>query len=84
MVGTNTSIEKWSSGSISHQSAYGSMLAPTLLLDPLTTVYWDSVDDFTADMKNQYANNTESILIALNGKYYTTSDRKSTRLNSSH
>lgn len=33
-VGTNTSIEIWSSGSISHKSAYGSMLAPTLLLDP--------------------------------------------------
>ena len=72
-VGTNTSIEKWSSRNISHQSAYGSMLAPTLLLDPLTPVYWDSVDDFTTDMKEQYATNPSSIRIAPNGKYYATS-----------
>lgn len=42
-------------------------------LTPLTTVYWDGVDDFTADIKNQYANNPDSIQIAPNGKYYTTS-----------
>ncbi len=72
-VGTNTSIEKWETRNISHQSAYGSMLAPTLLLDPLTPVYWDSVDDFTADMKNQYAIAPETILKAPNGKYYATS-----------
>lgn len=72
-VGTNTSIEKWATRNISHQSAYGSMLAPTLLLDPLTPVYWDSVDDFPTDMKEQYAKNPESILIAPNGKYYATS-----------
>ena len=72
-VGTNTSIEKWATRDITHQSAYGSMLAPTLLLDPLTPVYWDSVDDFTTDMKEQYAKNPETILIAPNGKYYATS-----------
>ena len=55
-VGTNTSIEKMgNSRNVTHQSAYGSMLAPALLLDPLTPVYWDSVDDFTTDMKEQYA-----------------------------
>ncbi|MFV0587617.1 SusC/RagA family TonB-linked outer membrane protein [Bacteroides reticulotermitis] len=72
-VGTNTSIEKWATRDITHQSAYGSMLAPTLLLDPLTPVYWDSVDDFTTSMKEQYAKNPASILIAPNGKYYATS-----------
>ena len=72
-VGTNTSIEKWTTRNISHQSAYGSMLAPTLLLDPLTPVYWDSIDDFTTDMKEQYANNPSTIRIAPNGKYYATS-----------
>lgn len=72
-VGTNTSIEKWETRNISHQSAYGSMLAPALLLDPLTPVYWDSVDDFTTDMKEQYAIAPETILIAPNGKYYATS-----------
>lgn len=72
-VGTNTSIEKWATRNISHQSAYNSMLAPTLLLDPLTPVYWDSVDDFTTDMKEQYAKDPGSILVAPNGKYYATS-----------
>lgn len=72
-VGTNTSIEKWATRNISHQSAYNSMLAPTLLLDPLTPVYWDSVDDFTTDMKEQYAKDPASILVAPNGKYYATS-----------
>lgn len=31
-VGTNTSIEKWATRNITQQSAYGSMLAPTLCL----------------------------------------------------
>ena len=72
-VGTNTSIEKWATRNITHQSAYGSMLAPALLLDPLTPVYWDSVDDFTTGMKDVYATNPEKILVAPNGKYYATS-----------
>jgi hypothetical protein len=49
------------------------MLAPALLLDPLTPVYWDSVDDFTTDMKEQYATHPELIRKAANGKYYATS-----------
>ncbi|MDO4461092.1 MAG: TonB-dependent receptor [Bacteroidia bacterium] len=72
-VGTNTSIEKWSTKNIAHMSAYGSMLAPTLLLDPLTPIYFDSVDDFTTDMKEQYAKNPDLIKKAPNGKYYATS-----------
>ncbi len=72
-VGTNTSIEKWATRDITHQSAYGSMLTPALLLDPLTPVYWDSVDDFTTSMQEQYAVNPSTILVAPNGKYYATS-----------
>lgn len=72
-VGTNTSIERWKTRNITHQGAYGSMLAPALLLDPLTPVYWDSVDDFTTDMKEQYAQNPDLIKVAPNGKYYATS-----------
>ncbi len=72
-VGTNTSIERWKTKSVPHQSAYGSMLAPALLLDPLTPVYWDSTDDFTTDMMTQYEKNPSHILIAPNGKYYATS-----------
>lgn len=72
-VGTNTSIEKWAVRNITHMSAYGSMMASTMLLDPLTPVYWDSVDDFTTSMKEQYEKNPNSILVAPNGKYYATS-----------
>ena len=72
-VGTNTSIEKWATRNITHQSAYGSMLASTLLLDPLTPVYWDSVDDFPTSMKDVYNTNPDKILVAPNGKYYATS-----------
>lgn len=72
-VGTNTSIERWKTRSIPHQSAYGSALAPALLLDPLTPVYWDSVDDFPAGMKDVYNTKPGNILVAPNGKYYATS-----------
>lgn len=72
-VGTNTSIERWKTKSIPHQSAYGSMLAPALLLDPLTPVYWDSPDQFSTDMKAQYETNPGSIIMAPNGQYYATS-----------
>lgn len=72
-VGTNTSIERWHTRTITQQSAYGSMLTPALLLDPLTPVYWDSIDDFTQDMKNQYSIDPSLIWTAPNGKYYATS-----------
>ncbi len=72
-VGTNTSIEKWATRDILQQSAYGSMLAPALLLDPLTPVYWDSVDDFPTGLRDEYNRNPARILIAPNGKYYATS-----------
>lgn len=72
-VGTNTSIERWHTRSITQQSAYGSMLAPALLLDPLTPVYWESTKDFTADMMTQYEADPSMIKIAPNGKYYATS-----------
>jgi len=72
-VGTNTSIERWKTRSVPHQSAYGSMLAPALLLDPLTPVYWDSVDDFPTGIRDVYESNPNKILVAPNGKYYATS-----------
>lgn len=72
-VGTNTSIERWHTRSITQQSAYGSMMAPALLLDPLTPVYWDDTSYFTTDMREQYNTNPSTILIAPNGKYYATS-----------
>ena len=72
-IGTNTSIERWHTKNITQQSAYGSMLAPALLLDPLTPVYWDSPADFTTDMADRFASRPEQIIMAPNGKYYATS-----------
>ncbi|MDR0894655.1 MAG: TonB-dependent receptor [Prevotellaceae bacterium] len=71
-VGTNTSIEKWATRSVSGASAYGSALAPALLLDPLTPVYWDSPADFPTDLAGKYATNPELIPVAENGKFYAT------------
>ncbi|MDR0977015.1 MAG: TonB-dependent receptor [Prevotellaceae bacterium] len=72
-VGTNTNIEKWATRSVTQQSAYGSMMAPVLLLDPLTPVYWDDPSEFTGFMKDEYAKNPDRILKAPNGRYYATS-----------
>lgn len=72
-VGTTTSIERWHTRSIAQQSAYGSMLTPAMLLDPLTPVYWDSFDDLTQDMKNRYAERPDQIWQTADGRYYATS-----------
>lgn len=72
-VGTNTSIERWHTKSVPQQSAYGSVFAPALQLDPLTPVYWDSTDDFTTSIMDVYNRNPELLWIAPNGKFYATS-----------
>ena len=72
-VGTNTSIERWHTKSVPHQSAYGSMMAPALLLDPLTPVYWNGPEDFPTDVLDRYNTHPNEILMAPNGKYYATS-----------
>lgn len=72
-VGTNTSIERWKTRTVPYSSAYGSMLAPALLLDPLTPVYWNDPSEFTTDVMNMYQTSPDKILMAPNGKYYATS-----------
>ena len=52
-VGTNNSIEKWSTQSVS-QRGYGSSFEAMLTMDPTTPVYWKSPDEFTVSMKNMY------------------------------
>ena len=52
-VGTNNSIEKWSTQSVS-QRGYGSSFEAMLTMDPTTPVYWTSPDEFTVSMKNMY------------------------------
>ncbi|MCQ2215076.1 MAG: TonB-dependent receptor [Bacteroidales bacterium] len=52
-VGTNTSIEKWRTSSVSEQG-YGTAFEMLLLIDPLTPVYWDSADQMIPGMKTAY------------------------------
>ena len=59
-VGTNNSIEKWSTKSVS--SGYGSVLNSVVSLDPLTPAYVSSVDKLTGKMQAKYATNPEAIL----------------------
>ncbi|MCM1504521.1 MAG: TonB-dependent receptor [Muribaculum sp.] len=72
-VGTNTSIERWRTRTLPYSSSYNSMMAPALMLDPLTPVYWDKTSEFTTDMMTHYQQNPDLILMAPNGKYYATS-----------
>ena len=53
-VGTNTSIEKTATHSVSEHSEFGSVLMGTLVNDPLTPVYYPTYDDLPQDMKNHY------------------------------
>ena len=50
-VGTNNSIEKWSSRGVS-QNGYGSSFEMLLLIDPLTPLYWTSENQMLKDYKD--------------------------------
>ena len=52
-VGTNNSIEKWSTQSVS-QRGYSSSFENMLTLDPTTPVYWKSPDDMPAAFREMY------------------------------
>ena len=59
-VGTNNSIEKWSTKSVS--SGYGSVLNSVVSLDPLTPAYVSSVGELTGKMQAKYGTNPDYIL----------------------
>lgn len=52
-VGSNLSMERWSTQSVS-QRGYGSSFESVLLMDPLTPVYWTSPDEFSQDVRREY------------------------------
>ena len=54
-VGTNTSIEKWSTKSVS-QRGYSSSFESMLMIDPMTPVYWTTIDEMSLDVRNAYDN----------------------------
>ena len=52
-VGSNLSLEKWSTKSVS-QRGYGSSFDSMIVMDPLTPIYWTSVDEMSLDVRTQY------------------------------
>ena len=52
-VGTNTSMERWSTQSVS-QRGYGSSFESLLMVDPLTPVYWKTPEEMSIDVRTQY------------------------------
>ncbi len=52
-VGSNLSIEKWSTKSVSHRG-YSSSFDSMLVMDPLTPVYWTTPDEMSLDVRTQY------------------------------
>ena len=58
-VGTNTSIEKWSTKSVSQMSETNSVLMAVIQNDPLTPVYYDELTDYADVTAKKYAKNPE-------------------------
>ena len=52
-VGSNMSLEKWSTKSVSHRG-YASSFDSMLVMDPLTPVYWTTPDEMSLDVRTQY------------------------------
>ena len=52
-VGSNLSMERWSTKSVSGRG-YGSSFESMLVMDPLTPVYWTDPSEFAQDYKAQY------------------------------
>ncbi len=72
-VGTNTSIEKWSTKSVPHMTQYGSLMNSVLTIDPLTPVYYSSPDEFAPTMKQAYDEGKIILKDPSNNLYYATS-----------
>ena len=53
-VGTNTSIERYKKADVGSPDEYGGTLLGALIIDPLTPVYFDSVDDMPTNMRSAY------------------------------
>ena len=68
-VGTNTSIERYQSQSLSQASEYaGSTLLGALIIDPLTPTLFYSVDEMPFNMRNAYENGFD--VDGVNYKYH--------------
>ena len=70
-IGTNTSIEKWSSRGIS-ENGYGSAFEMLLVMDPLTPVYWTDPSQMLDTYRKHYeAQDKYKLYGDENGQYAT-------------
>ena len=72
-VGTNTSIERNASRSVSQQGRYGNFLNSVMTIDPLTPVYYSDPSQFATTMKAAYDEGRNILKDPTNGLYYATS-----------
>lgn len=72
-VGTNTSIEKWSTRAVPQMNLFGSVYTSALTLDPLTPVYFDDPSEFPSDMLQAYKAGKNILKDPSNGKWYAVS-----------
>lgn len=72
-VGTNNSIEKWSTKSVPHMTQYGSLMNSVLTLDPLTPVYYSTPEEFAPNTLAAYNEGYPILKDPDNGLYYATS-----------
>ena len=71
-VGTNTSIEKWSSRGVS-ENGYGSSFEMLLLIDPLTPLYWTKPEQMLGDYRAHYEAGDQYFLFGDENGHYATS-----------
>mgnify|MGYP003758213833 FL=1 len=86
-IGTNNSIERWETKSVSHMSETSSVLMAAIQNDPLTPIYFKDKSEFTQGMTDTYNNlnaefadlkangldGSELIMKAEDGRYYAVS-----------
>ncbi|MBO4758000.1 MAG: TonB-dependent receptor [Bacteroidales bacterium] len=80
-VGTNTSVEHYTKSDIGSPDEYGGTLLGALIIDPLTPVYFNSIDEMPSSMRNAYENGytvdgthyNYNFYTNPEGKYYSTS-----------
>ena len=76
-VGSNNSIESWSTKSVPQMSQYNSLMNSVLTLDPLTPVYYSSPDEFAPNTRSAYNEGRPVLKDPDNGLYYATSKYQS-------
>jgi TonB-linked SusC/RagA family outer membrane protein len=69
-VGTNTSIERYEKADIGSPQEYGGTLLGALIIDPLTPVYFKTVEDMPLNMRNAFEQGYEVDGVHYNYQFY--------------